>query len=113
MLKKINRLTNQKDFDKVYKNGKSSFDKIIGVKAVNNNRNNTRIGVVVSSKINKKAVVRNKIKRQIRSVIEKNSEKLKLGKDIVIIALPPIIEVEFSIIKISIAKHFKKLNLSN
>ena len=50
MLKKINRLTRQKDFDKVYKQGKSSFCKILGVKFTANDLGLSRFGVVVGLK---------------------------------------------------------------
>ncbi|MBU4073751.1 ribonuclease P protein component, partial [Patescibacteria group bacterium] len=50
MFAKINRLTKDKDFDNVFQNGKSSYDKIIGVKAAANQQKNSRFGILVSAK---------------------------------------------------------------
>lgn len=112
MLPKINRLTKNKEFDNVFKRGRSSFDKITGVKFVANNLGINRIGILVSFKVSKKAVERNKIKRRIREIVRAELKNLKNGLDIVIIALPDIKNKTFKEIKPSLAGHFKKLRLN-
>ena len=57
MLKKINRLTKQKDFEKVFKNGQSVYDGKLGIKALANNLPENRYGIIISAKVSKKAVV--------------------------------------------------------
>lgn len=109
MLKKNNKINKTKEFDHVFKQGRSSFDKIIGVKFIENNLNESRFGVIVGTKISKKAPIRNKIKRQIRAVIFKELPYIKNNIDCIIITLPDIIEKDFNDIQISIQKHFKKL----
>lgn len=111
MLKKINRLTKDKDFDSVFKKGKSSYDKIVGVKVVLNGLKYNRFGILVSTKISKKAVERNKIKRQIRETIRLRSENIKNGHDCVIISLGGILDKKYEDIEKSIDTHFKKLKL--
>lgn len=111
MFSKQNRLTKKKDFDNVFKKGRSSFDKIIGIKIVQNDFDFCRIGIMVSVKVDKRAVIRNKIKRQIRNITQKFLPDIKNGHDIVIIAQPFIAEKDFSEIEKSINKHFKKLKL--
>ena len=44
-----------------------------------------RFGVIVSKKIDKRAVVRNRIKRLIHSIIEEVYKKMKYGNDILIL----------------------------
>ncbi len=111
MLEKKNRICKNKEFDQVFKTGQSFYAKEFGIKSANNNQIFTRMGLLVGLKISKKAVVRNKLKRQIRSIISQEMPKIKDGKDIVIIALPQIINIKFSDLKISVSGGLKKLNL--
>lgn len=111
MLKKINRLTKNKEFDYTFKKGRSSYDKTVGIKAVENDLKINRFGILISVKVSKKAVIRNKIKRQIREVIRLEMDKLKSGYDCVIITLPGIISKEYGEIEQSIKGHFKKLGM--
>ncbi len=111
MLKKIHRLTKDKDFDNVFKNGRSGYDKILGIKAIVSQQANSRFGIVVSAKISKKAVERNKIKRQIREIIRARLDKIKSGYDIMIISLPDILGKNYQEIEESISRHFKRLGL--
>lgn len=87
MLPLKHRLKKKKDFAKVYKKGKGFKQDFLFLKAVENGLDNTRIGIVVSAKIAKKAVERNLIKRRLREIIRKRIEEIKPGLDIVIITL--------------------------
>lgn len=111
MLKKIYRLTKDKEFDNVFKHGQAGFDKIVGIKAVRNQTDKSRFGIVVSAKISKKAVERNKIKRQIREIIRARLDKIKSGYDIMIISLPDILGKNYQEIEESISRNFKRLGL--
>ena len=111
MLSKINRLTKDKDFDNVFKSGKSSYDKLIGVKAEQNQTENSRFGILVSAKVSKKAVERNKIKRQIREVIRLQLEQIKSGYDVVIITLPVILGKDYQEIERSVNGCFRRLGV--
>ncbi|MEA3464355.1 MAG: ribonuclease P protein component [Patescibacteria group bacterium] len=113
MLNKINRLTKDKDFNNAWKRGQASFDKIIGVKIAANKQSNSRFGILVSVKISKKAVERNKIKRQIREIIRLWLGGIKPGYDVVIITLPAVLDKSYDEINKSINRHFKKLGLLN
>jgi ribonuclease P protein component len=68
-----NRLKRRWDFQSVYQQGirRSSLHLIIRALPVTENSENqpieTKIGISISRKVSKKAVVRNRIKRQIRS----------------------------------------------
>jgi ribonuclease P protein component len=111
MLKKINRLTKDKEFDRAFKKGRSGYDKIVGVKITANDLEINRFGILISAKISKKAVIRNKIKRQIREIIRLEMDKLKQGNDCVIICLPEIVSKEYGEIEKSILGHFRKLKM--
>ncbi len=115
MFAKTNRLTKDKEFDNVFDpptgGGKASYDKILGLKVAKNNLAKNRFGVVVSNKISKKAVERNRIKRQIRGAVEKNMPNMKAGYDCVIIAQPGITESNYQEIRKSVESHLKKLKI--
>ncbi len=113
MFKRINRLNKKKDIENVFKNGRASYNKIIGVKTVNNELEQTRFAVIISKKVSKSAVNRNKIKRQIREIIKMQLKRIKTNKDCIIITLPPILEKKYPEIEESINKHFDKLHLYN
>lgn len=55
------------------------------LKTAINGESNSRFGFIVSKKIDKRAVVRNKIKRILRSCAEKNLKKIKPGFDFLLI----------------------------
>ncbi|RLC36377.1 ribonuclease P protein component [Candidatus Falkowbacteria bacterium] len=107
----LNKLTKKKEFEKVYKNGKSSFNQLLGIKTIQSQNKKARFGIIVSTKISKKAVERNKIKRQIRAALEKEQEKIKENIDCVIITRPEIINKNYKEIENSIYKNLKRLNL--
>lgn len=111
MFKARNRLTKQKNFDNVYKNGRSSYNKILGMKIAANELGYNRFAVVVGTKVSKQAVKRNLIKRRIREVIRLRLEKLRSGNDCILIALPAIIDKEYSEIEKTIDKLLSRLRL--
>lgn len=116
MLSKINRLTKKKDFEAVFKNGKSLKKYFLLFRILKNNLKESRFGFVVSKKISNKATVRNKVKRRLRSAVLGQFKKNKLPADnwcvdLVIIALPGIEKKEFSEIREIIKDSFKKIGI--
>ncbi len=111
MLAKKNRLTKNKDFDNVFNNGQSSYNKLLGIKIISNSLTHNRFGVLVGNKVSQKAVERNKIKRQIREIIRLNLGKLKQGHDCVIVISRLILSEKYSDIENSLVNNFKKLKL--
>ena len=93
MLPKINCLKKNKEFERVFKKGQSFKEDFLILKAVPNNLKDSRFGFIVSSKVSKKAVIRNKIKRWLRAAILlklKRFDNIKESADIVMIVKPEI-----------------------
>lgn len=111
MLAKQNCLAKEKDFEKTFKLGKSFYSKLFGVKVVANELTNNRYGIIINSKVSKKAVERNKLKRQIRVVLEGLDKHLNHGYDLIIIVLPAALNQEFDVIGAELKKIFLKLKL--
>ncbi|MEA2088332.1 MAG: ribonuclease P protein component [Patescibacteria group bacterium] len=111
MLPKKERLQHRRDFDNAFKSSKGVFTKIVGIKFIANGLENSKFGIIVSNKISKKAVVRNRIKRQIREIIRLNLENIKKGFDIVIIIRIGIVGKKYQEIEKNILNIFKKIKL--
>lgn len=78
------------------------------IKTISNNFNFSRFGVIVSSKIFKRAVLRNKARRIIFNFIKDNNFHLNPGSDILIIVSPKIIKLTKEEIQEKIKKVLRK-----
>lgn len=109
MLAKNSRLKKNKDFDLVFKEGKTSYVDFLGIKIKNNHLNSNRFGILLGTKVSKLAVVRNLYKRQIKSILKEQNKQTKTGYDCVIIVLPKIINKNYQEIEKEIKTAFIKL----
>ena len=89
MLKKAFRITENKDFQIVLKNGRFVHTGSFLLKYSKNTLINSRFGFIVSTKTFKRAVDRNLAKRRFREVIRLNLDSIKEGYDIVFIIKKP------------------------
>ena len=85
MLPNSARLRSSKRIGEIFKQGKYSHGKLLLIKYLPNNKNSARIAISVSTKLFKKAVKRNRIKRIIREAMKPHLENLP-KVDILIIA---------------------------
>jgi ribonuclease P protein component len=85
MLSKDYRLRKQKDFDRVFGDKRSFFSQgALSVKIVPNGLELSRLGFIVSNRVSKKAVKRNRIKRLLREAVRLRWLEIKPGMDAVI-----------------------------
>ncbi len=82
MLKKQNRLgkITKKKEDKLF-----SFP-LFSLRVSDNGEKTTRFAFIVSKKIDKRAVIRNRTKRVLRGAVEEIAEKVKGGKNVIIVS---------------------------
>ncbi len=111
MLKKENRLKKQKDFERVFKQGKYCKQDLIFLRVEKNDVKVSRFGFIVSKKVSKKAVVRNKVKRRMREVIKKRLLCIEKGIDVVLSAIPGLEEKSFNETETMINKALEKLKI--
>ena len=104
MLPKINRLKKRRDFERVFKKGRSAKEDFLILKTSPNGLEISRFGFVAGLKVSKKATVRNKIKRQLSEVIKNNLAQIKKGMDVVMIVLKNIEAKKFKEIKTNTEK---------
>ena len=74
-----------KDFQTIYKRGRSYANKYLVMYVLENHREENRLGISVSKKVGN-SVVRHRITRLIRESYRLNKSQFKKGYDIVVIA---------------------------
>lgn len=108
MLSVKNRLVKKKDFDIIFTKGKTVKNGFLIFKILKSHFKNSRFGFVVSKKVSPRAVVRNRVKRELRAVVLDIIKDIKNPIDVIIVALPASKEKSFLEFKEIITKclHF-------
>jgi len=113
MLSREYKLKKDNDFKKVFEKGKSYRDDFIKIRFLKNGLEITRFGIVVSSKISKKAVARNRIKRRLEEIIHSRLDQVKSGFDIVILFEPKVVDKNYKQIEEAFVNLVEKAKLIN
>ena len=111
MLKKEFRIRKQKDFDKIFDEGAYFSERFLALKAAENNLEMSRFGFMVSNKVSKKAVERNRIKRLLREVVRLRYSKIKPGFDAIFIFRGKNVQKSFEDIDKVVEKLLRKSEL--
>lgn len=85
MLSRAHRLHLDKDIKTLFAKGKGVFGVCCGVKFRKNGLETSRFAVVVGTKVSKRAVIRNRLRRQIREVIRLRLGEMKPGFDVMVL----------------------------
>lgn len=109
MLPKASRITKKKEFELIFKSGKTVKDGFLLFKILNNNLLQSRFAFVVSKKISDKATIRNKVRRRLQEAFGAQNFQAKSSVDVLVIALSGIEKKEFSEIKTSVSRFIEKL----
>lgn len=76
------RLKKTKDFEKIFKFGKSFSQNGLNFKFINkSNSSKKRIGFIISSKVIKKANKRNRLRRKLQEIVRKRINLIKKNID--------------------------------
>ena len=84
-LRSVERLLKRADFLHVQRRGRRAASSTLTVQAVPNGLEWSRLGVTVSKKVDKRAVVRNRWKRLLREAFRCNKHQLPVGFDLVVL----------------------------
>lgn len=87
-MKKINRIQKRSEFERLRDNGRLMPGKLVGMLWLKDeNEEENKFGFIISKKISKKAVDRNRIKRLLSEAIKMNLDKIKSkGNKVVFLA---------------------------
>jgi len=76
MISKLNRFHGYNSLNGVYRKGKAVRGEYISLRYTNSKREDYRLAVVVSRKVSKSAVVRNRIRRRIFEIVRLHRKEL-------------------------------------
>jgi ribonuclease P protein component len=108
MLAKKYRLTKRNDFQSVFKEGKKGFSKFFGIRFKVSGLENPRIAIVASTKVSKKAVERNKLRRQTRKAVDVFLPNFKQNVDVIINIMSPSLGQDYSFLEKELSLLLKK-----
>ncbi|MDD2646594.1 MAG: ribonuclease P protein component [Patescibacteria group bacterium] len=111
MLDRAHRLTKDIDFEKLAKSGRAVYGGELALKWRKNDLAQSRFGFVISTKVSKKAVVRNKIKRRMRAIVRLSLSKIKPGYDIMILTRTEIVKLSYAELKSKLELLLKQASL--
>lgn len=117
-LPKAHRLKDRQDYRAVYARGIRRYSPHLTLIALSTeldtvNHHSTLFGISVSKKVSKKAVVRNLIKRQIKSAIRLYLPRVAPGWKIVIVVKPKAIECKYEHFLRELEKLLKQAKIIN
>ena len=101
---KICTLKKQKDFKLVYQKGKVFGNRNLVMHYLKNGKDTNRLGIIVSKKVSNRAVVRNRIRRQLKEAYRLNENQFALGYDLVLIAKASCKDEKYPVI-VKLLKH--------
>lgn len=111
MIKTKNRLKKRKEFSYIFRKGERINAGEISCLYIKSKFFYPRFGISVSNKVGN-AVVRNKIKRQLRAILSQFLPKITY-KNIIILVHPDIVHLNFQQMSEKVEKILKKGNIIN
>ena len=119
-LPKAHRLRDRQDYRTVYVQGTRRYSPhltLVILKEKNKlsavSTPPTMFGISISKKVSKKAVVRNRIKRQLKGVIRNNLKEIAPGWKVIIVVKPQAIECKYEHFLRELEKLLKKTKIIN
>jgi ribonuclease P protein component len=106
------RLTRSTDFKRVRHKGKSYAHPLLVLIEINNQETLTKIGVTAGKSVGN-AVKRNRAKRLIRAAAWSLYPQMRSGRDIVLIARKPIIQVKMPLVRDALHQLLRRADLLN
>ena len=97
-MKRIETVKDRKTFDDIIRNGKFIKNQHFVIYNKESNEEKPKYGVAVSNKLGK-AHIRNKLKRQVRSLIDENKNMFKNRANYIIMIRKTCTEADFSTMK--------------
>jgi ribonuclease P protein component len=83
------RMTKGREYSSVYRRGSRARGSLITIAAAPNEIGGTRLGLSIGKKVDKRAVVRNRLRRLFREAFRLEYDQLPSGYDLVVIGSTP------------------------
>ncbi|MBI4133619.1 ribonuclease P protein component [Candidatus Uhrbacteria bacterium] len=111
MLPKAQRLRARKDFDALWKRGRSVYGHALGIRFTETRRRTARFGVVAGLKVSKRSVERNRIRRRIREALRREFAPRIKGYDVAVLARPGSARRSYDEVVSELAELFRRARL--
>lgn len=107
-MKKQNIVKKAKDFNRIIKKRQGKSNNYFIINQESNKENITRFGITFTKNIGN-AVTRNKLKRRIKNIIDKNKEMYEKDKNYIIIAKKNTLELTYKQLEQELVNLFQKI----
>ena len=107
-MKKVNVVKSNEEFNEVMKKGKIFKNNYFVVYTKKNNLDKYRFGISVGKKIFN-AVNRNKLKRQVRNILDNHKNLYSKGRDYIIIVRKSSLNEEYIVLEENLRKLLEKI----
>lgn len=111
MLPRGQRLRARKDFEQLWKRGRSVYGRTLGIRFARNPGGQSRFGAVVGVKISKRATKRNRARRRIVEALRREFVPHLRGHDIVVVGRAGILERSYQEIVEELGALFRRVKL--
>lgn len=101
-------MTKKKDFNNLYQKRKLVANQFLVIWYCKNSKSGLRLAISINKKVEKKAVRRNLIKRQIKSIL-RSCDKLPTDLDLMIFPKKNFFDQKFSLKRDKVDQLFKRL----
>jgi len=96
VFQKNKNIRSKREFDLIYKKGKFFSGRFFSLRVLpQENKKETRFAIVIGLKISKKAVLRNRKKRQLREIVRLNYNRIKPGYLFLIVAKRSVLDASY------------------
>ncbi len=112
MLEKQYRLKKNKEFNYIYKKGKTVSNKVLSVVYVKTKLDNIKVGFSISNKVGN-SVVRHKIKRQLTHLFKEFINQVNKNYNYIFVARQGIELIEYNDMRIQMQRVLQKAELLN
>ena len=107
-MKKVNVVKSNEEFNEVMKKGKIFKNNYFVVYTIKNNLDKYRFGISVGKKMCN-AVNRNKLKRQVRNILDNHKNLYSKGRDYIIIVRKSSLNEEYIVLEENLRKLLEKI----
>lgn len=107
MLKRENRVRSKKEFAEIKNEGRVLYSPLFGFLNYKKDDDLKKFGFIVSKKISKRAVDRNKIRRILSEIVRKNLDKFQNGTRIIFLTKKEILNKKTKEVEKEVEKFFK------
>ena len=107
-MKKINVVKSNEEFNLIMNKGKCLKNKYFVMYSMKNELDKYRFGISVGKKVTN-AVGRNKLKRQVRNILDYHKNLYSKGKDYIIIVRRSSLDEKYSILEENLIKILEKM----